>query len=112
MLERLARGDRWERAAAESSSSSASTKGPDPRSVCLLRLGALVASVSSQATFQHLVTDSIIAGLGSDEIIEAMAALTSVVGRARVAAAAPKLALALGYDLGTIHLDASSLIAD
>jgi len=39
------------------------------------------------------------AGAEDDEIVEVLATVAAVVGSARVVAAAPRLALAIGYDI-------------
>ena len=71
----------------------------DERAVNLLRLGALIALGAAQPTLQREVITSLNAGLTPDQIVEVLVALAPVVGMATVAAAAPRIALSLGYDV-------------
>jgi alkylhydroperoxidase/carboxymuconolactone decarboxylase family protein YurZ len=88
-LERvLARGERTE-----------AGPGLDERSSALAQLGALVALRGPQAAFDSLVCSALEAGLGPDELVDALIAVAPLVGSAQVVAAAPKLATAVGYDV-------------
>ena len=51
------------------------------------------------ASFQHAVAHALAAGATSDEIVASLEAVTPVTGAARVVQCAPKVALALGYDV-------------
>jgi alkylhydroperoxidase/carboxymuconolactone decarboxylase family protein YurZ len=44
-------------------------------------------------------SDAMTAGIGEDEIVSALASLVPIIGTSRVAAVAPKLGIALGYDV-------------
>ena len=71
----------------------------DERTAALVRVGATVAVDASLASFQHAVTLALAAGASSDEIVASLEAVTPVTGAARVVQCAPKVALALGYDV-------------
>jgi 4-carboxymuconolactone decarboxylase len=73
--------------------------GLDPKSCALVRLGALVALDAAWVSYQWGVQWALAAGATTDEIVATLMAVAPVTGVARVVAAAPELALALGYDL-------------
>ena len=50
-------------------------------------------------SFQHAVTLALAAGVTSDQIVATLEAVTPVTGAPRVVQCAPKVALALGYDV-------------
>ena len=55
--------------------------------------------VDLHALIQQAVTHALAAGATNDEIVAPLQALPPVTGTARVVQCAPKLALALGYDV-------------
>jgi alkylhydroperoxidase/carboxymuconolactone decarboxylase family protein YurZ len=71
----------------------------DDRTAALLRVAAMVAVDASPASFQHAVMLALAAGATSDQIVACLEAVTPVTGTARVVQCAPKVALALGYDV-------------
>ncbi len=71
----------------------------DPRTVALLRLGVLVAINAAPASYGWSVDAALAAGATEDEIVATLIAVAPVVGIARVVAAAPALASAIGYDM-------------
>jgi 4-carboxymuconolactone decarboxylase len=71
----------------------------DERTEALIRLGATVAVDAAPSTFQHAVALALAAGVTMDEIVAALEAVTPVTGASRVVQCAPRLALALGYDV-------------
>jgi 4-carboxymuconolactone decarboxylase len=71
----------------------------DDRTASLLLIGALVALDASQASYQAAVGAAQRAGAGLDDILAALMAVAGAVGSVRVIAAAPKIALAAGYDI-------------
>jgi alkylhydroperoxidase/carboxymuconolactone decarboxylase family protein YurZ len=73
---------------------------PDAKMVALVRLAGLVALDSAPAPYHWSVTAALAAGASDDEVVGVLVALTPVVGTARVASAAPEVALAIGCDLG------------
>ena len=76
-----------------------STSVLDERTAALVRVGATVAVDAALSSFQHAVTLALAAGATSDEIVACLEAVTSVTGAARVVQCAPKVGLALGYDV-------------
>jgi 4-carboxymuconolactone decarboxylase len=71
----------------------------DPRTLALVRVAALVA-VGGAAPSYGVETDAALsAGATTGEIVEVLVSIVSVVGLPSVVAAAPSLAMALGYDL-------------
>jgi 4-carboxymuconolactone decarboxylase len=71
----------------------------DERTAALLRVAATIAVDAAPSSFQHAVALALAAGATTDEIVAALEAVTPVTGAARVVQCAPKLALALGYDV-------------
>ena len=71
----------------------------DPRTAALLRVAATIAVDASLSSFQHAVAHALAAGATSDQIVASLEAVTPVTGAARVVQCAPKVALALGYDV-------------
>ncbi len=69
------------------------------RTGALVRIAATIALDAAPATFQHAVAHALAAGATTDEIVACLEAVTPVTGAARVVQCAPKLALALGYDV-------------
>jgi alkylhydroperoxidase/carboxymuconolactone decarboxylase family protein YurZ len=65
----------------------------------LVRLGALVAVDAPQAAYSAIVARALDAGATEDDLIDTLIAVTPSVGITRVVAAAPKLAVALGFDI-------------
>jgi 4-carboxymuconolactone decarboxylase len=64
----------------------------------LVRLGALVALGAATASLRRTVELARGAGATEDELVGVLVAVAPTVGLARVVAAAPKLAIAIGYD--------------
>ena len=79
--------------------SSFATSVIDARTAALVRVAATVAVDAALSSFQHAVALALAAGATSDEIVACLEAVTPVTGAARVVQCAPKLALALGYDV-------------
>jgi alkylhydroperoxidase/carboxymuconolactone decarboxylase family protein YurZ len=73
--------------------------GLDARTFALARVAALIATESSMATLQWTVDRALAAGASEENIIDTLVAAAPIVGMARVTAAAPEVALALGYDV-------------
>ena len=69
------------------------------KTVALLRLAATVAVDAAPYSFQHAVAIAVDSGATNDEIVASLEAVTPVTGAARVVQCAPKVALALGYDV-------------
>ncbi len=71
----------------------------DERTAELVRFAATVAVDAAPSSFQHAVALALAAGATSDDIVATLGAVTPVTGAARVVQCAPKVALALGYDV-------------
>jgi 4-carboxymuconolactone decarboxylase len=71
----------------------------DIKTIGLVRIAATVAVDASGSSFQHCVSLALAAGATKDEIVATLEAVTPVTGAARVVGCAPRLALALGYDV-------------
>jgi 4-carboxymuconolactone decarboxylase len=71
----------------------------DPRTQALVRLAALVAVGGGVPSYGAHADAAVDAGATTAEIVEVLVAVVPVVGLPVVAAAAPKLALALGHDV-------------
>jgi 4-carboxymuconolactone decarboxylase len=65
----------------------------------LARVAALVAAESALASYLWAVASALAAGASEDDIVDVLIAVAPIVGLARLAAAAPQLAVALGYDV-------------
>jgi 4-carboxymuconolactone decarboxylase len=62
-------------------------------------VAALLASGGSTTSLRWAVELALQAGAEDDEIVEVLVTVAAIVGSARVVAAAPRLALAIGYDI-------------
>jgi len=71
----------------------------DERTAALVRVAATIAVDAAPYSFQHTIALALAAGATSDEIVASLEAVTPVTGAARVVQCAPKVALALGYDV-------------
>jgi 4-carboxymuconolactone decarboxylase len=70
-----------------------------PQTASLVHLAALLATQASTTSLRWGVEMAREAGAGDDAIVEVLSTVASTVGWARVVAAAPRLALAIGYDI-------------
>jgi 4-carboxymuconolactone decarboxylase len=71
----------------------------DAKTDALVRLSTTVAVDGGQASYQHAVERALAAGLTTEEIVGTLFAVASLTGVPRAVSAAPKLGLALGYDV-------------
>ena len=71
----------------------------DARTAALVRVAATIAVDAATASFQHAVAIALASGATRDEIVATLEAVTPVTGTARSVSSAPKIALALGYDV-------------
>ena len=71
----------------------------DPRTLALVRLAALVAVGGAVPSFGAQTDAAVSAGASDAEIVEVLFGVIPIVGLPRVVAAAPKLAMALGYEM-------------
>jgi 4-carboxymuconolactone decarboxylase len=65
----------------------------------LFRLAALVAGEGTTASYQSVVGSALAAGATVEEIVEVLIAVAGTVGGARIVAAAPLVARAVGFDV-------------
>jgi 4-carboxymuconolactone decarboxylase len=79
----------------------------DPKTLALVRLAALVAVGGAVPSFGAQADAAVSAGATAAEIVDVLVGVVPVVGLPRVVAAAPKLAMALGYDTDDV-LEAES----
>jgi 4-carboxymuconolactone decarboxylase len=71
----------------------------DSGTTALMRLSALVAIGHTGPLLQEAVSDALDAGIGGDSVVGSLLALAPTLGVNHLVAAAPALAVALGYDL-------------
>ena len=70
----------------------------DPKTLTLVRLASLIAVGGAVPSYGAEVDAAVDAGATSDEIVDVLFGVIPVVGLPCVVDAAPKVALALGYD--------------
>lgn len=70
-----------------------------PKVDLLVRLGALLALGAATSSLRATVERAIEAGASEAEIVGVLVAVAPAVGMARVVATAPRLALAIGYNV-------------
>ena len=73
--------------------------GLDSGAHALVRIAALIAVDAAPPSYMSAVSAALDAGLSMEQIVETLIAVMPTVGVARVVSAAPKLGLALGYDV-------------
>ena len=71
----------------------------DPKTAALVQMGALVAIGSPAVCLEWGVSRALAAGATEEEITDILVAIAPVTGLSRVVAAAPEIAIALGYDV-------------
>jgi 4-carboxymuconolactone decarboxylase len=82
-----------------SEEASLAESGLDRKTHALVQISALIALDAAPQSYASCVDAARCAGASREEIVGTLVALISVVGTPRVVSAAPKLGLALGYDL-------------
>lgn len=70
-----------------------------PKVDLLVRLGALLALGAATSSLRSTVERAIAAGATESEIVGVLIAVAPAVGLARVVSTAPRLAVAIGYDI-------------
>src|SRR5690348_3595998 len=70
------------------------------KTVALARLAALVALDAAAPMYLSAVEEADAAGAADAELVACLLCVMPAVGVSRIVSAAPKLALALGYDVG------------
>lgn len=71
----------------------------DDRTAALVRLAALIAVDADTPAYNSEIRAAISAGASPEQITDVLVVIARVTGSALVMSAAPKLALALGYDV-------------
>jgi len=82
------------------------SRGP-ARTRALVRLASLLAVDAPTTSLQWAVEHAHGAGLSDEEIVGVLLMVGETVGFARVVSAAPRLALAIGYDIEAVGWDGS-----
>jgi 4-carboxymuconolactone decarboxylase len=77
----------------------AGTPALDPKTVALLQMAVAVAIGSPGVCLEWSAGRALGAGATEDEIAEVLLAIAPVAGLGRIVAAAPEVAIALGYDI-------------
>jgi 4-carboxymuconolactone decarboxylase len=77
----------------------AAVSGLDPMTHAFVRLGALIALDAAPPAYQASVEAALQAGSSLEQVVGALVAVIPTAGVARVTSAAPKLGLAVGYDV-------------
>ncbi len=77
----------------------AETSSLRPKAHAFARIAALIAIDADPASYMWTVEAAIASGATKDEIVGVLVAVIPAVGSGRVVSAAPKLGLALGYDV-------------
>jgi 4-carboxymuconolactone decarboxylase len=83
----------------EGSGGAGETSNLDPRTRALVSIGAAACTNAPTSTFQTLVASAIEAGATAGEVLGVMLAIAPAAGESRIVTIAPKVALALGYDV-------------
>jgi alkylhydroperoxidase/carboxymuconolactone decarboxylase family protein YurZ len=71
----------------------------DPKTHALVRLGALIAADAAPPSYLDAIESASEAGASEEELAGCLIAVLPALGTACVISAAPKLSLALGYDV-------------
>jgi 4-carboxymuconolactone decarboxylase len=87
-----------ERLLADSDASKADSR-LDRRTHALVRLAALIAVDAATPSYLEAIDSARASDASSDEIVGCLVAVLPAIGVARVVSAAPKIGLALGYDV-------------
>jgi 4-carboxymuconolactone decarboxylase len=73
--------------------------GLDGKTWALVRLGALIAVDAAPPSYLEAVDAARAAGATDDEIVGSLVSVVTLIGVPRAVSAAPKLSLAVGYDV-------------
>lgn len=82
-----------------SETANVASSGLDPKTHALVRLGALIAADAAAPSYLDAIESARGAGASDEELVGCLIAVLPQLGAARVISAAPKLSLALGYDV-------------
>jgi len=73
--------------------------GLDAKTHSLVRLGALIAADAAAPSYLDAIDSARQSGTSDEELVGCLIAILPTLGAVRVTSAAPKLSLALGYDV-------------
>ena len=79
----------------------------DSRTLALVRLAALVAVGGEVPSYGAAADAAVDAGASAAEVVDVLVSVLPVIGAARVVAAAPRLAMALGYDADALDQESA-----
>ena len=82
----------------------------DPKTHALVCIVALIAMDAAAPSYLCAVESARAAGASNEEIVGCLLAVVPLLGEPRVVCAAPKLGLALGYDVGAALEEAGSAL--
>ena len=71
----------------------------EPRTDALVRISALVALGAPEALCRTAIARAIEAGANDEDVVATLAVVATIIGHARLTAAAPVIALGLGYEV-------------
>lgn len=83
----------------ETRSSQRSRQGLPAPTNALIHLAALLAAGGSTTSLRWAVELAVQSGAQDEDLVDVLVAVAGIVGSARVVAEAPRLALAIGYDI-------------
>jgi 4-carboxymuconolactone decarboxylase len=84
----------------------------NPKTELLVRLAALLAVGAATPSLREAVDQATAAGATPSELVAVLVAVGPAIGLASLVACAPRLAMAIGYDLENGHVSALSSEAD
>ena len=70
-----------------------------PKADALVRISALVALGAPEALCRSAIARAFEAGACDEDIVATLISVATIIGHARVASAAPAIALGIGYDI-------------
>jgi alkylhydroperoxidase/carboxymuconolactone decarboxylase family protein YurZ len=82
----------------------------DGKTHALVRIAALIAMDAAAPSYLCAVESARAAGASDEDIVGCLLAVVQILGEPRVVCAAPKLGLALGYDVGAALEEAGSAL--
>jgi len=71
----------------------------DPKADALVRISALVALGAPEGLWGRAIARAFEAGAGDEDVVATLISVSTILGEARVAAAAPAIARGLGYEI-------------
>ncbi len=98
------------RAVAEEEAHDHTTSPLEPKTHALVQVASLIAVDAGAPSYLWAVDAARSAGASDDELVACLLAAIPALGAARVVSAAPKLGLALGYDVGAALEDSDSVL--